>query len=226
MSLKSKLILQCTLTLGVSAGLLFLPVGTLNYWQAWVFLAIFFVPMVFFSAYYFKHDPALVQRRMESREQIKKQRVVMRLATVVFFSGIIVPGLDHRFGWTRRWTGGVPLWLEIAAQVLALAGYLTTMWVIYVNRYAARTIRVEAGQRVISSGPYRFVRHPMYSGALVMWLAAAPALGSYVAVPFLALLVPVLVLRLLNEEKVLRQELPGYSEYCQRTRYRLIPHIW
>jgi protein-S-isoprenylcysteine O-methyltransferase Ste14 len=118
------------------------------------------------------------------------------------------------------------LWVEIAAQALTLTGYLGTMWVIDVNRFAARTVQVERDQRVISSGPYGVVRHPMYSFALVMWLATAAALGSYVVLPFFALLIPVIVLRLLNEEKVLRRELPGYAEYCERTRYRLAPYIW
>jgi protein-S-isoprenylcysteine O-methyltransferase Ste14 len=226
MSLKSKLILQCAATLGVAGTLLFLPAGTLDFWEAWVFLGIFFVPMVCFSTYYYKHDPALLRRRMPAREKVKEQRVVMRLATLVFIAGILVPGLDHRFGWTRRLTGRVPLWLEIVAQVVALAGYLTSMWVIDVNPFAARTIRVEEGQRVVSSGPYSLVRHPMYSAMLVMWLAAGPALGSYVALPIFALFIPVLVLRLLNEEKVLRQELPGYSEYCARVRHRLVPFVW
>ncbi len=107
-----------------------------------------------------------------------------------------------------------------------MAGYLGTMWVIDLNRYAARTIQVEEGQRVISSGPYRYVRHPLYAGGLLMWLATALALGSYVALPFFAQLVPVFVLRLLNEEKVLRRDLRGYAEYCQGTPYRLIPYIW
>jgi protein-S-isoprenylcysteine O-methyltransferase Ste14 len=225
-SLKSKVILQCAATFGVAALLLFLPAGTLHFWEAWVFLAIFFVPMVCFSAYYYKHDPALLQRRMQAREKLKEQRVVMRLATLVFLAGILVPGLDHRFGWTRRLTGGIPLWLEIVAQVVVLVCYLTSMWVIGVNRFAARTIRVEEGQRVVSSGPYGLVRHPMYSAMLVMWLATGPALGSYVALPIFALFIPLLVLRLLNEEKVLRQELPGYAEYCARVRYRLVPHVW
>jgi protein-S-isoprenylcysteine O-methyltransferase Ste14 len=150
----------------------------------------------------------------------------MRFASLFFVAGLLVPGLDRRLGWTHRWTGGVPLWLEVVAQAVTLTAYLGTMWVIDVNRFAARTVRVEEGQRVIADGPYKLVRHPMYAFALVMWLATAIALGSYVALPFFAMLVPILVLRLLNEEKVLRRELPGYTEFCERTRYRLAPYIW
>jgi protein-S-isoprenylcysteine O-methyltransferase Ste14 len=214
------------MTFVASAALLFLPAGTLKYWEAWVYLAIVFIPMVAFSAYYYKHDPALVQRRMETREKEAEQKWIMRAAIVICVFGFTVPGFDHRFGWTRRLTGGVPLGVEIAAQILALAGYLGTIWVIDLNRYAARTVRVEEGQHVITSGPYRFVRHPLYAGGLVLWFATAPALGSYMALPFCALLLPLFVLRLLNEEKVLRRELPGYAEYCEGTRYHLIPYIW
>ncbi|MGC2768830.1 MAG: isoprenylcysteine carboxylmethyltransferase family protein [Candidatus Acidiferrum sp.] len=225
-SLKSRLMVQGAFVFFVVVALLFVPAGTLDFWEAWVFLVIFFIPMIIFSIYYYQHDRALVERRMQNREKVTEQKWIMRFAFLFFLLGLLVPGLDHRFGWTRRWIGGVPLWVEIAAQALTLTGYLGTMWVIDVNRFAARTVQVERDQRVISSGPYGVVRHPMYSFALVMWLATATALGSYVALPFFALLIPVIVLRLLNEEKVLRRELPGYAEYCERTRYRLAPYIW
>lgn len=225
-SLKSRLMVQGAFVFFVVVALLFVPAGTLDFWEAWVFLAIFFIPMIIFSIYYYQHDRALVERRMQNREKVTEQKWIMRFAFLFFLLGLLVPGLDHRFGWTRRWIGGVPLWVEIPAQALTLTGYLGTMWVIDVNRFAARTVQVERDQRVISSGPYGVVRHPMYSFALVMWLATATALGSYVALPFFALLIPVIVLRLLNEEKVLRRELPGYAEYCERTRYRLAPYIW
>jgi protein-S-isoprenylcysteine O-methyltransferase Ste14 len=225
-SLKSRLMVQGAFAFFVLVALLFVPAGTLDFWEAWVFLAILFIPMIIFSIYYYKHDRGLVERRMQNREKVKEQKWIMRFAFLFFLMGLLVPGLDYRFGWTRRWIGGIPLRVEIAAQALTLTGYLGTMWVMDVNRFAARTVQVEQDQRVISSGPYGVVRHPMYSFALVMWLATAPALGSYVALPFFALLVPVIVLRLLNEEKVLRRELPGYAEYYERTRYRLAPYIW
>jgi protein-S-isoprenylcysteine O-methyltransferase Ste14 len=225
-SLKSRLIVDGAFLLVLAAALLFLPAGTMNYWEAWVFLAIVFIPLVVFSTYYYKRDPALIARRMRRVEKVTQQKWIMRLASLVTIFGLLIPGLDHRFGWTRRLTGGIPLWLEVFAQVVVIAGYLATMRVVEVNRFAARTIQVEEGQKVVSTGPYGIVRHPMYLGALVMWLASGPALGSYVALPFFALLIPVLAMRLLNEEKVLRNELPGYAEYCRQTRYRLIPHIW
>jgi protein-S-isoprenylcysteine O-methyltransferase Ste14 len=226
MSLKSKVILQCVLTFVAAFVLLFLPAGTLHFWEAWVYLAIVFIPTAIFSAYYYKHDPAFVQRRMEIREKVTAQKWFMRAGNVSVIGGLVIPGLDHRFHWTRHFFGLVPLWVEILAQVLMLCGYLLSTWVMDVNRFAARSVRVEEGQRVITTGPYRIVRHPLYACALLFCFSSAPALGSYVALPFFALVIPILVARLLNEEKLLRQELPGYSEYCQGTRYHLIPYIW
>jgi len=225
-SLKSKLIVRSAVTFLIASGLLFIPATTFDYWQAWVYLAIVFVPMVVFSVYYYAHDRALVERRMETQEKEKEQVWIMRAAMTICIVGFLIPGLDHRLGWTRRLTGPVPLWLELVSLLLVLAGYLGTMWVTDVNRYAARTIRVEQHQPVISTGPYRYVRHPLYAGGLLMWLATAPALGSFVALPVCFLLVPVFVLRLVNEENLLRRDLPGYQEYCEHTRYRLVPYIW
>jgi len=120
----------------------------------------------------------------------------------------------------------VPLWLSLVSDAMILGGLLMIFWVRKVNRFASRTIQVEAGQKVISSGPYALVRHPMYSGSHVIWLCAPQALGSYIGWPAFTLLIPFCVFRLLNEEKFLRQELPGYREYCLRTRFRLIPFVW
>lgn len=226
MALKSRLILQATAAFAVWGGLLFLGAGTLDYWEGWVFLGIMFVPMLIFCVYYYRRDPAVLERRMRRHEKEKEQRWIMRLAMFACVAGYLVPGLDHRFGWTRRWAGAIPMWLEIAAQAVSLAGYLGTMWVIDVNRFASRTVQVDEGQKVVSGGPYEWIRHPMYFFALVMWMAAPIALGSYVALPFFALLIPILVARLLDEEKLLQRELPGYTEYCLKTKYHLIPYVW
>jgi protein-S-isoprenylcysteine O-methyltransferase Ste14 len=206
--------------------MLFLPAGTLKFWEAWVFVVIMFLPAIIFSVYYLKHDPQLVERRLQSEEKVKEQKVVMKVGAVIIVAAFLIPGLDHRFGWTRELAGDVPTWLKIAAQALVMGGYLLSYWVIDVNRFASRTIQVEPGQKVIAGGPYAFVRHPMYFGLLAMWLCVSVALGSYVALPVFALLVPVIVLRLVNEEKVLRQELPGYEAYCEKIRFRLVPYVW
>lgn len=226
MTLRMKLISRFVVGLFVSGLLLFLTAGTLRFWEAWAFLSIWFVPAIFFSNYFYKRDPELIERRLRSREKVRAQRIVMMAAYPIFFVAFLMPGLDFRLGWTRGWTGAVPSWLKIVSLGMVLGGYLVAMWVLYVNRYASRIIEVEEGQKVISTGPYRWVRHPLYSGSAVMMLFTPLALGSYVSLPFFALLIPIYVVRLLNEEKVLRHELPGYAKYCEETRYRLVPHVW
>jgi protein-S-isoprenylcysteine O-methyltransferase Ste14 len=189
-------------------------------------LGVTFIPSTLAFLYFYKHDPQLIERRLQSKEKISEQKLLMRVSKPVFLAAFLLPGLDYRLGWTRTSLGAVPLWLMLLCQALILGGLLLVVWVMKVNSFASRTIQVEAGQRVISTGPYRMVRHPLYSGSLVMWLATPLALGSYIAWPAFALLIPFYVFRLLNEEKVLRQELPGYPEYCLRTRFRLVPFVW
>jgi protein-S-isoprenylcysteine O-methyltransferase Ste14 len=226
MSLSSKLVLHLSLGLIILAAILFIPAGSLRFWLGWVFMALVFIPVIFFYVYFYRHDPRLVERRLQSKEKVSEQRLLIRLLKAAFFAAFLLPGLDYRFGWSRAFPGAVPLWLTLLAQVLILGGLLLVFWVLKVNSFASRTIQVEAGQRVISTGPYQMVRHPMYSASVVMWLSVPPALGSYFAWPAFALLIPFYVLRLLNEEKVLCQELPGYSEYCLHTRFRLVPFVW
>lgn len=226
MSLKSKIVLRLFLSLILIVAMLFIPAGSLRFWQAWVFIPLVFLPVVSSYVYFYRHDPQLIERRLQSKEKVSEQRVLIRLLKPIFFAAFLLPGLDYRFGWSRTSLGAVPLWLTVFAQVLILGGLLLVFWVLKVNSFASRTIQVETGQSVISSGPYSMVRHPMYSGSVVMWLSIPLALGSYVAWPAFALLIPLYVFRLLNEEKVLRQELSGYSEYCLRTRYRLVPFVW
>ena len=206
--------------------MLFIPAGTLSFWQGWVFLAINLVFPVVLVIYFYKRDPQLIERRLLKKEKIRAQKFVQKLSGLVFFPAFVLLGLDYRFGWTRTHPGPVPLWLTLLALALILGCQLLIFWVVNVNRYAARIIQVETGQTVAATGPYRLVRHPMYSATIVLWLAAPLALGSFVVWPAFALMIPIIVFRLLNEEKILRRELPGYSEYCQRTRYRLVPFVW
>jgi protein-S-isoprenylcysteine O-methyltransferase Ste14 len=226
MSLKAKVIVQCMLTAVVAGTMLFLPAGTWKYWQGWIFLGLLMIPMVAASIYFSERDPPLVERRLQAKEQIGEQKLIMKFAKLIFIIAFLLPGFDFRFGWSRRTFGAVPVWLMICSGAIALAGYLMTYWVMDTNSYASRIIQVEKDQRVISIGPYRIVRHPMYLGGVISILFTPLALGSYWAVPAFALIIPVIVLRLLNEEKILRRELAGYSEYCQRTRSRLIPLVW
>lgn len=219
--LKKTIYIRFILAFMVIGIMLFLPAGTLLYWEAWVYFAVLFVPMVFVLYYFLNKDPAFLERRMRLREKEKKQRIIIVISDFFFFAGFIVPGIDHRYGWSD-----VPAPLVIAADAVVLSGYILVFFVFRENSYASRIIEVEAGQTVVTTGPYAIIRHPMYLGELLMFLFTPLALGSYWALVFFVPLVPMIVLRLLNEEDVLKRELPGYKEYCRKTRYRLVPFIW
>jgi protein-S-isoprenylcysteine O-methyltransferase Ste14 len=201
--------------------ILFLPAGSLDYWQAWIYCAVLLIPASFVVFYFLKYDPELLERRMRMKEKEEKQKTIVKLGIIIFFIGFIIPGLDYRYHWSN-----VPVYLVIAANTIVLSGYIFVFLVLRENSYASRIIEVEKGQKVITTGPYAIVRHPMYLGILVMYLFTPLALGSYWAIFFFLPLIPLLVSRLLNEEETLLRELPGYEEYCQKTRYHLVPFIW
>ncbi|HUJ21948.1 MAG TPA: isoprenylcysteine carboxylmethyltransferase family protein [Bryobacteraceae bacterium] len=226
MSLRARLILRSFFGLVMAGAMLFVPAGTWRFWQGWTFLAVVFSVLLLAFLYFYRHDRPLLERRLRSKEKLPEQKRLIRMAKLVFLPIFLLPGFDYRLGWSRRLLGAVPAWLSLISEALILGGLLLVFWVFKVNSYASRTVEVEAGQRVISRGPYALVRHPMYSGSLVMWLSMPLALGSYVAWPAFTLLIPLYVYRLLNEERFLRQELSGYSEYCLRTRFRLVPYVW
>lgn len=219
--LKKKIIIRFAM-LPIFLGIfLFLPAGTFRFWEAWIYCLLLIVPWIFAVIYFLKRSPDLLERRMRSKEKEKEQKTIILLSSIVFLIGFAIPGLDHRFYWSE-----VPVCLVIAANVFVLLGYLIVFFAMRENRYASRIIEVEKGQKVISTGPYAIVRHPMYTGVVPMFLFTPIALGSFWAlIPFLFLPI-LLVFRILNEEKVLLKELPGYKEYCQKIHYRLIPLIW
>jgi protein-S-isoprenylcysteine O-methyltransferase Ste14 len=227
-----KMSLGLRLGLGLSVGLvlafaaLFVPAGTLDYWQGWVFLAVFFVPNAFTFLYFLKRDPEFLERRLRNKERFNEQKLLLRWGKPFYLVAFLLPGCDYRWGWSRTLVGDVPLWLTVVSLAMVLGSLLLSFWVLYVNRFASRIVEVEAGQTVISHGPYRLVRHPYYFATVLLWLFTPLALGSWVALPAFVLLIPFYVIRLLNEEKVLRAQLEGYSEYCLRTRFRLIPLVW
>jgi len=221
MSLKSKLAFRFPVALVTFGTLLFLPAGSFRFWQAWVYIGILFLPGLLGFAYFYRHDPQVLERRSLLKEKVPQQRRIMGAVYIMWLVAFLLPGFDHRYGWSR-----LPLWLTVLSEVAVLGGYLTVFWVVKKNRFAGRTIQVEPEQKVIYNGPYRLVRHPMYLGMCIMWLFTPLALGSYLGLPAFALLIPLIVLRLLNEESVLRQELPGYIEYCSQTRFRLVPFVW
>ena len=216
-----KVLVRVVLVVLVLGAMLFIPAGTLAYWEAWVYLGVLLIPFTFVAIYFLRTNPAFLERRMRMRERERAQRRIIGLSWVWFLLAFILPGLDHRWGWSD-----VPVPVVIAADLVLLLGYGLIVLVFRENQYAARTVQVEQGQQVISSGPYALVRHPMYLGAMAMYAASPVALGSYWAlIPALAI-IPILVARIVNEEKVLERDLTGYREYEQHTRRRLLPGIW
>lgn len=224
-SMKSRIAFRLTLALLIALAAFFLTAGTFRFWQGWVFLIVSFGTSLSIVAYFHRHDPGLLKRRLETREKEAEQRLVRRLSGPLWIAGLALPGFDYRFGWSAVVLGGVPLWLTLLAQALVVCAYLLLFRVLQVNSFASSIIQVEAGQKVISTGPYRVVRHPMYSAILLLALATPLALGSYIAFPLFALFVPLLVFRAVNEEKLLRRQLPGYADYCLRTPFRLVPFV-
>jgi len=200
---------------------LFLPAGSLEYWEGWIYCSVIFIPMLFVFFYFLKNDPEFLERRMKMKEKERKQGLIIWLSSLVFFVGFLLPGFDYRFGWSE-----VPVPVVLAANAIVFLGYALVFLVFRENHYASRVVQVEKGQKVVSTGPYSVVRHPMYVGTLAMFLATPIALGSYYAFLVFMLLPPFIYFRILNEEEVLRKELPGYAEYCGKVRYRLVPFVW
>ncbi|SOJ54284.1 hypothetical protein MSIMFB_01783 [Mycobacterium simulans] len=208
----------------VFGAVLFWPAGTFNYWQAWVFLAVFVVATIAPSLYLARTDPAALQRRMRSgpfAEGRTVQKFIIIGAFLGFFAMMVVSAFDRRFGWSS-----VPAAVCVIGDVLVVTGLGIAMLVVIQNSYAASTVRVEAGQKLASDGLYKLVRHPMYLGNVVLMTGIPLALGSYWALLILVPGVLVLVFRILDEEKLLTEELAGYREYRQRVRYRLVPYVW
>jgi protein-S-isoprenylcysteine O-methyltransferase Ste14 len=203
------------------ALLIFVPAGTVVYWQGWAYLACLVGPMFAVLQYFLRRDPAVLERRMKMREREGEQKAVVAVMGIAILAGIVVAGLDARFGWSA-----VPTAVVLAADAAVLLGYSVFFLTLRENAYAARVVEVEQGQRVIETGPYAVVRHPMYLGVILLYLATPIALGSYWALPVFIPIVPLLAMRIRNEEQVLVRDLPGYAEYRLKTQYRLIPWIW
>ena len=201
--------------------LILLPAGTFNYWQVYVYFAVLIVPMIFVLVYFLRKDPKFLERRTNVKEKEKQQSLISILSAFVFLGGFIIPGLDHRFGWSN-----VPIYFVLSADIIIFLGYLIIFLVFKQNSYASNIIEVNKNQHVISTGLYGIVRHPMYVGVIIMFLPTPIALGSYWGLIPFAILPVALALRILNEEKVLSENLEGYKEYCQKTKYRLIPYLW
>lgn len=213
------------MTIGFLAALLFLPAGSLGFWQAWLLLGLMSVFWSLFLANLLQHDPEIVSRRLRRQESEIEQKVFQVFFKFVLIAALLIAGLDFRFGWSRKLVS-LPFWLILLGQCVTVAGYSFVFWVMKTNSFAGSTIEVEADQHVVSTGPYATVRHPMYLGIILTALGIPISLGSFVAFPLFALFVPVLIYRLTYEERTLRRDFPGYLGYCERVRFRLLPWIY
>jgi protein-S-isoprenylcysteine O-methyltransferase Ste14 len=180
-----------------------------------------FISIGLIDFYFYLKDPKYLAKRMETKEPGRENELLKNVGLAFYFLCFLIPGLDYRFGWSH-----VPVWVTLIADFFLIASFAFFFWVYDTNRFGASTIRVQKGQKVISTGPYSIVRHPMYTGAIVFILATPFALGSYVALIPLLLSIPFFAARLLDEEKLLGKGLRGYNAYCRKVRWRLFPGVW
>lgn len=207
--------------LAVVGALLFIPAGTFNYPNAWLFMALLFIPMIILGLVLYFKAPELLKKRMNSTEKESEQKHIVSLSALLFLAGFIICALDFRFGWTR-----LPFWVTIAASVLLLISYGLYCEVMRENAYLSRTVEVQENQKVIDTGLYGIVRHPMYFATTLLFLSFPLVLGSGVGFVVFLFQPFVLVRRIKNEEAVLEKGLEGYAEYKKKVKYRLIPFIW
>jgi len=199
---------------------LFLPAGSLKYWEGWIWWSVISAMTLYITSFFLRKDPELLSRRMKVKEKEPQPFIIRSLSLLSMFT-YLIPGFDYRFHWSA-----VPVGVVIAANAVVLIGYIFIFFVFKENSYASIVIQVEEEQRVISTGPYAIVRHPMYLGLVLMFLLTPLALGSYWALILASLFIPTIIFRIRKEEEVLLRDLPGYTNYCVKTQYRLIPLIW
>lgn len=200
---------------------LFLPAGTWNFFNGWLFLTLLFVPMLFLGVVLFLKAPELLEKRLQSKEKENTQKGVVAASGLMFIGAFVLAGLDFRFGWTK-----VPMWLVIAAAVVLLASYAMYAEVMRENAYLSRTVEVQENQKVIDTGLYGIIRHPMYTATIFLFLAIPLVLGSWISFAIMLLYPVAIVARIGNEEKVLEEGLQGYKDYKKKVKYRLLPFIW
>lgn len=216
---KSKTYIVPIILMVIMWVILFIPAGTIKFWEAWILWVGFSLITVFITVYFAKKNPELLSRRIkvQEKETSKKSPAFFKL----YYLGFILPGIDFRFNWSNE-----PVWFVIISNILVFGSYIFIFFVFKENTYASTVIQVENEQHVITTGPYKIVRHPMYLGMVIMSLFMPLALGSYFAIIPMFFIIPITVFRIKNEEAVLLRKLKGYKEYCLKTRYRLIPFIW
>lgn len=218
-----KIIIRVLLIFIFLGLLLFLTAGSLQYIKGWIYILVLFVSALFVITYFYKKDPNFIGNRLlKRREKEKTHKSIQNIFSIVLFIGLLIPGFDFRFNWSN-----VPMPLVIISDTFVFLGYLFIARVMEENRYASAIIEINKEQKVIETGPYKVIRHPMYTGGIIFILFSPVALGSYWAlIPFFIGSIVPIILRIINEEKLLIANLPGYSAYCQKTKYRLIPFIW
>ena len=202
-------------------ALIFLPAGTLGFFQGWLLMGVLFVPMFFAGLYMMAKDPERLKKRLNGREQEPEQRRVIRLSGLMFIAAFVLAGLSFRFGFLR-----FPRWVSWAGAVLFLFSYGLYGLVLRENAYLSRTIEVQQGQQVVDTGLYAIVRHPMYAATVVLFLSMPIILGSVLSLLVMGLYVPLIVRRIQNEEAVLQKGLPGYAAYQKKVPWRLLPYVW
>lgn len=223
--MNAKLFLQAIIKflLGVVlvGGLIFLPAWTADFWQGWLLMGILFVPMFFAGLVMLWKNPALLVKRLDGKEKQKEQGIVVKLSGLMFVGGFVLAGLNRRFGWYT-----LPWWVSVIGGVVFLVAYLLYAEVMRENTYLSRTIEVQEGQKVVDTGLYGIVRHPMYAVTLLLFLSMPIVLGSVYALAVFAVYPILIACRIVYEEKFLEKELDGYAEYKKKVKYRLIPFIW
>ena len=203
------------------ALMLFLPAGTIRYWNGWLFCAVLFIPVMIMGVVLFLKAPDLLRKRLQEKEEQSEQKTVVALSALMFLVGFILAALDFRFGWSD-----MPVWVVSAASIIFLIGYAMFAEVMRENAYLSRTVEVQENQQVIDSGLYGIVRHPMYSATVLMFLSMPLILGSYISFVVFLVYPFLLVKRIRNEELVLEEGLDGYAEYKKKVKYRMIPFVW
>ncbi len=201
--------------------LLFIPAGTLNYWNAWLLIGILFIPMLIVGIVLAIRNPALLRKRLNAKEKEAEQKSVILLSALMFVCGLVIAGLNYRYQWLV-----LPKWLVLAATAFFLFAYLLYIEVLRENTYLSRTIEVQADHKVVDTGLYGIVRHPMYASTVLLFLSMPLVLGSFFSFLIFLIYPAIMVKRIRNEEEVLEKSLEGYSEYKKRVKYRLIPFIW
>lgn len=214
-------IIKITSGLVLVGMLLFVPAGSFGYWQGWLLLGILFIPMFIAGLIMMKKSPDLLRKRLNAKEEQDEQKTVIALSAIMFLAAFVAAGLNFRFGWIQ-----LPAWVSYVFAVVFLLAYVLYAEVMRENAYLSRTVEVQEDQKVVDSGLYGIVRHPMYMSTLLLFLAMPMVLGSVISLVIMLAYIPIIAKRIRNEEKVLEEGLAGYAEYKKKVRHKVIPFIW